>query len=153
MFGSMLNERTDAGAETIARLRRGLSSSSGAQSVESMAKAACFSERQFHRLMLQVLGETPGTHQRRLRLDRGAWLLLTSRMSVLQITLETGFENHETFTRAFRSRFGATPSSFRKDRGATLPRSIQVALAIAIHAAKARDQIHTATQRRGYNNA
>jgi AraC-like DNA-binding protein len=100
-----------------------------------MARAACFSRRQFHRLMVQVLGEPPGTRQRRLRLDRAAWLLLTSRDTVLHIALETGWESHETFTRAFRTRFGVTPSFFRKTRGATLPRSIRVALSIAIHAA------------------
>jgi AraC family transcriptional regulator len=83
--------------------------------------------------MVQVLGETPGTHQRRLRLDRGAWLLLTSRATVLDVALETGFENHETFTRAFRARFGITPSAFRTNHGATLPRSIRVALSIALH--------------------
>jgi transcriptional regulator GlxA family with amidase domain len=99
-----------------------------------MARAACFSRRQFHRLMVQVLGETPGTHQRRLRLDHGAWLLLTSRATVLEIALETGFGNHETFTRAFRARFGITPSAFRKNRGKTLPRSIRVAFSIALHA-------------------
>ena len=85
--------------------------------------------------MVQVFGETPGTHQRRLRLDRGAWLLLTSRGTVLDIALETGWESHETFTRAFRTRFGITPSAFRKARGATLPQSIRVALSIALHAA------------------
>ena len=46
--------------------------------------------------MVQVLGETPGTDQRRLRLDRWAWLLLISRATVLDVALETGFENHET---------------------------------------------------------
>lgn len=85
--------------------------------------------------MVQVLGETPGTRQRRLRLDRAAWLLLTARATILDIALETGWESHETFTRAFRTRFGVTPSSFRKTRGATLPQSIRVALSIAIHAA------------------
>jgi len=85
--------------------------------------------------MVQVLGETPGTHQRRLRLDRAAWLLLTSPTTILDIALEAGFEHHETFTRAFRTRFGVTPSSFRKNRGATLPRSIRVALSLALHAA------------------
>lgn len=98
-----------------------------------MARTACFSRRQFHRLAVQLMGETPGAHQRRLRLDRGAWLLLTSHATVLDIALETGWESHETFTRAFRTRFGVTPSSFRKTRGATLPRAIRVALSIAIH--------------------
>jgi transcriptional regulator GlxA family with amidase domain len=96
-----------------------------------MARAACFSRRQFHRLMVELLGETPGAHQRRLRLDRGAWLILTTRDTLLEIALEVGFENHETFTRAFRARFGATPSAFRKDRGATLPRPIRLGLSIA----------------------
>lgn len=118
---------------TAARLRRGFSTPEHPRHVEAMARAACFSRRQFHRLMLQVLGETPGTHQRRLRLDRAAWLLLTSRATVLDVALETGFENHETFTRAFRARFGITPSVFRKNRGKTLPRSIQVALSAALH--------------------
>jgi AraC-like DNA-binding protein len=119
--------------DTLARLRRGFVGTQSPLPVNAMARAACFSRRQFHRLMVQVLGETPGAHQRRLRLDRGAWLLLRSRATVLDVALETGFENHETFTRAFRARFGVTPSSFRKDRGGSLPRSIRVALAIALH--------------------
>ena len=77
---------------TAARLRRGFSAAEQPRRVEAMARAACFSRRQFHRLMLQVLGETPGTHQRRLRLDRAAWLLSTSRATVLDVALETGFK-------------------------------------------------------------
>jgi AraC-like DNA-binding protein len=125
---AILNDRA-----TAARLRGGFGAAEQPRRVEAMARAACFSRRQFHRLMLQVLGETPGTHQRRLRLDRAAWLLLTSRATVLDVALETGFENHETFTRAFRTRFGVTPSVFRKNRGKTLPRSIRVALSAALH--------------------
>jgi AraC family transcriptional regulator len=125
---------TSKDGDTVGRLRRGFSSTQEPHPVNAMAHAACFSRRQFHRLMVQVLGETPGTHQRRLRLDRGAWLLLTSRATVLEIALETGFENHETFTRAFRARFRVTPSAFRKNRGKTLPRSIRVAFSIALHA-------------------
>jgi AraC-like DNA-binding protein len=68
-------------------------------------------------------------------LDRGAWLLLTSRVTVLDVALETGFESHETFTRAFRTRFGETPSSFRKNRGTNLPRSIRLAFSLATRAA------------------
>jgi AraC family transcriptional regulator len=125
---AILKDRT-----TVARLRRGFGAPDRSSRVEPMARAACFSRRQFHRLMLQVLGETPGRHQRRVRLDRAAWLLLTSCATVLDVALESGFENHETFTRAFRTRFGVTPSVFRKNRGKTLPRSIRVALSAALH--------------------
>jgi transcriptional regulator GlxA family with amidase domain len=123
-------------SHSACRLRRGVGSRKGSVPVEAMARAACFSPRQFHRLMVQVLGETPGSHQRRLRLDHGAWLLLTSPATVLEIALENGFENHETFTRAFRQRFGETPSTFRKNRGARLPRSIQLAFSIAATATR-----------------
>jgi AraC family transcriptional regulator len=99
-----------------------------------MARAACYSPRQFHRLAVQLTGETPGAYQRRLRLDRGAWLLLNSRATVLEIALETGWENHESFTRAFRARFGLAPSRFRRTRGATLPFWLRAGLTIATHA-------------------
>ncbi|MCA1660299.1 MAG: helix-turn-helix transcriptional regulator [Verrucomicrobiaceae bacterium] len=107
-----------------------------------MARKACFSQRQFHRLTLRVLGETPAKHQRRVRLDRAAWLLLTTRATVLDIALQTGWESHEVFTRAFRARFGGTPSAFRKDRGKALPQSLRAGFAIAVNAA---------TERRGYS--
>ena len=128
--------------DTAGRLRRGLSSTQGPQAVNAMARTACFSRRQFHRLTLDVIGETPGAHQRRLRLDRAAWLLLTSRATVLDIALETGWESHETFTRAFRAQFGTTPSAFRKTRGATLPQSLRVAFSIAVHAATVHAKNH-----------
>lgn len=123
------------GGDTAERLRRGLSPAQGPRTVDVMARDACFSRRQFHRLTLQALGEAPGAHQRRLRLDRAAWVLLTSRATILEIALETGWESHETFTRAFRTQFGVTPSGFRKDRGVTLPPSMRAAFSIAIHAA------------------
>jgi transcriptional regulator GlxA family with amidase domain len=121
---------------TADRLRRGISSADGTQSVEVMARSACFSRRQFHRLMVEVLGETPGSHGRRLRLDRGAWLLLISQNTILDIALKTGFESHETFTRAFRARFGEAPSTFRRERGASLPRSLRLAFSIAVAATR-----------------
>ena len=128
--------------ETVRPLRRGLNQAPGRRAVEQMARAACFSRRQFHRLMVQHFGEAPGSHQRRLRLDRSAWLLLTSHLTILDIALETGFESHETFTRAFRTRFRETPSSFRKNRGSRLPQSIRLGFAIAANAA---------TERRNYS--
>ena len=101
-----------------------------------MARAACYSRRQFHRLAVRLTGETPAAYQRRLRLDRGAWLLLNSRATVLEIALETGWENHESFTRGFRTRFGVTPSRFRRERGTTLPFWLRAGLSLADYAQK-----------------
>jgi len=120
---------------TAGRLRRGLDPSRGPQGVATMARNACFSRRQFHRLTLEMIGETPAAHQRRLRLDRAAYLLLTSRATILHIALQTGWESHETFTRAFRVQFQTVPSTFRKNRGAALPRSMRAGFCLATHTA------------------
>ena len=128
--------RITRNAETSGRLRRGLNAADGPRGVNLMARKACFSRRQFHRLTLRVIGETPAAHQRRVRLDRAAWLLLTTRATVLDIALETGWESHEVFTRAFRARFATTPSALRKDRGKALPQSLRAGFAIAVNAAR-----------------
>jgi transcriptional regulator GlxA family with amidase domain len=118
--------------DTLARLRRALSVAEGPRTGDAMARAASFSRRQFHRLALQLIGETPAAHQRRLRLDRAGWLLLTSRATVLDIALAAGFESHESFTRAFRRQFRLSPSAFRAERGRTLPRAVRAGFSIAL---------------------
>ena len=139
---------------TAGRLRGGLSPAHGPRAVDVMARDACFSRRQFHRLTVRLIGETPGAHQRRLRLDRGAWLLLTSQATILEIALETGWHSHETFTRAFRARFRITPSAFRKNRGGTLPRSMRAGFTLALHAATRLQGISARqAERRGYSHA
>jgi AraC family transcriptional regulator len=67
-----------------------------------------------HRTLRAVLGETPKHYTLRLRVDRAAAALLSSRASVLDIALAYGFESHETFCRAFRRRFKISPSAYRK---------------------------------------
>jgi len=128
-----------ADRDTAERLRRGLISAQGRRGVDVMARTACFSRRQFHRLTVQLMGEAPAMHQRRLRLDQGARLLLTSRATILDIALETGWQSHETFIRAFRARFGVTPSVFRRERGSSLPRSMRLGFSISAHSNYAKE--------------
>lgn len=73
-----------------------------------------------HRTLRRMLGETPKQFTLRLRVDRAAAMLLASRSSILEIALECGFESHEAFCRAFRRRFGMSPSAYRK-RGLSGP--------------------------------
>jgi AraC family transcriptional regulator len=70
----------------------------------------------FHvqRLFAGVAGETLKQFTARLRLERAAAMLLTSSHSVLSVALACGFRSHETFTRLFHSRFGVTPSAYRR---------------------------------------
>lgn len=70
----------------------------------------------FHlqRVFARAVGETPKQFSFRLRLGRAAALLLATDESILDIALGCGFQSHETFSRAFRRRFGRTPSAYRK---------------------------------------
>jgi AraC-like DNA-binding protein/effector-binding domain-containing protein len=67
-----------------------------------------------HRTLRVALGETPKQFTLRLRIDHAAAALVNSWASILDIALECGFESHEAFCRAFRRRFGLSPSAYRK---------------------------------------
>lgn len=70
----------------------------------------------FHRTFRCEIGETPADYVERLRLERAAFHLHIQEASVLQIALDCGYRNHETFTRAFRRAFGRSPASYRRWR-------------------------------------
>ncbi len=84
-----------------------------------LAAIAGFSTFHFHRVFRALVGEAVQEHQRRLRLERAARRLLTTRRSVTRIAFEAGYEALEPFSRAFRAAFGRSPSAFR--RGSTPP--------------------------------
>src|SRR5215472_7993534 len=72
------------------------------------------SEFHAHRTLRAALGETPKQFTLRLRVDRAAAALVSSRSSVVDIALECGFESHAAFCRAFRRRFRMSPSAYRR---------------------------------------
>jgi len=104
-------------------------------SLQALAAQAGLSAFHLHRLFVGVTGETPKQYTQRLRVCRGAALLLTSSRTVLDIALACGFESHETFTRAFRRHFRQSPRAYRR-RGFALP---VTAAAAHRHAALVRD--------------
>src|SRR5450755_2271689 len=82
-------------------------------SLAALAQQAGLSVFHLHRVFSAAAGETPKQFTLRLRLDRAAVLLLTSRSSVLDVALSVGFQSHEAFCRAFRKKFGVTPRAYR----------------------------------------
>jgi effector-binding domain-containing protein len=70
----------------------------------------------FHlqRVFASTTGETPKQLTQRLRLERAAVMLLTSRDSILDVALACGFHSHEVFSRTFRKTFKMTPTAYRK---------------------------------------
>jgi AraC family transcriptional regulator len=85
----------------------------GGLTLEQLAERAGWSPFHLHRTFSEMVGETPKGYSLRLRLERAAARLVSTRDSVLDIALATGFRSHEVFTRAFRRQFGQTPASYR----------------------------------------
>jgi AraC family transcriptional regulator len=91
----------------------------------TLADVAHFSPFHFHRLFHALTGEPLGDYIRRRRLEMAAVRLRSQPDdTVLQIALGVGFGSAESFSRAFRARFSASPSQWRKSkRGQALART------------------------------
>jgi len=82
--------------------------------LDALAAVAHFSPFHFHRLFSAWMGETAGDYLRRRRCEIAATRLLAQpRVAVIQIALAVGFGSAEAFARAFKSRFGCSPTSWR----------------------------------------
>jgi len=68
-----------------------------------------------------MTGETPGEFVKRLRLAR-ATVLLRNRpgLDITGVALDSGFSGSSVFSRAFKDRFGVSPSAFRSASDARL---------------------------------
>jgi AraC family transcriptional regulator len=82
-------------------------------SLAALSRMVALSPFSLQRLFKAAIGETPKAYTLRLRLERAAFRLLTHESKVLTVALECGFQNHETFIRAFRRRFGRSPREYR----------------------------------------
>ena len=87
----------------------------GDLSLSRLAGLAGRSPAHFQRLFKRRVGETPRSYVERLRLEHAALRLWLLRTSVLDVALAVGYDSHETFTRAFRRRFGVLPKTIRKE--------------------------------------
>jgi AraC-like DNA-binding protein/uncharacterized damage-inducible protein DinB len=88
------------------------------QDANDLARHAFRSRTQFYRVFRAVIEETPAALRRRLLLERAAWQLSRTRLSVTDIGLNANYGSLEAFTRAFRKAFGVSPSIYRR-MGAT----------------------------------
>lgn len=79
-----------------------------------LPRLAYKSRTQFYRIFRALIDETPGGMRRRLLLERAAWRLSHTSLSVTEIALEAGYGSLEAFTRGFRRAFGASPSLYRR---------------------------------------
>lgn len=81
-----------------------------------LASRACLSRFHFDRLVSAALGEPPGAFRRRVLLERAAYQLSSSTVTVIRIGSDAGYTSPDAFTRAFTRAYAATPSAYRGQR-------------------------------------
>lgn len=101
-----------------ARMRRALDYIDGhldeALDLETVSRVAAFSKFHFHRQFSATFEVSVHRYVQLARLKRASRRLAGKDASVTEIALDAGYESPDAFARAFRQRFGQSPSSFRK---------------------------------------
>ncbi len=92
----------------------------GKLSLEHLASLGNYSPYHFHRIMRAYLGESIGAYIARIRLETSVHLLKMTSMPVGEVALKVGYENHASFNKAFKKRFGISPQEYRLDHETTL---------------------------------
>ncbi|MGB8812754.1 MAG: GlxA family transcriptional regulator, partial [Paracoccaceae bacterium] len=77
------------------------------------AAALNLSPRRLEQLFRATLGLTPGAYALHLRLAAARRMVTDTRHPLAEVALRTGFSSASTLSRAFKTQFGASPSSLR----------------------------------------
>lgn len=85
--------------------------------VSDIAGELGVSEAHFMRFFKEIMEMSFVTYLNHYRLTMAARLLRISGDSILEISQETGFQNLSNFNRAFKKKYGQTPSDYRKGNG------------------------------------
>lgn len=83
---------------------------------KELAELSGMSVSSFATRFKQVMGQQPGAYLRGWRLDQAAEALLHSSAPVESIADRVGYASKEAFSRAFQTKFGATPTAWRAAR-------------------------------------
>lgn len=81
----------------------------------ALCGVARYSKYHTVRIFKELTNHTPFEYIRALRLTKAANTLRDSGDQVTRIALESGFESHDGFTRAFVRQFGVTPQKYQRE--------------------------------------
>lgn len=118
---SMFTSAPTASGDVVQRVVDKITADPGADlTTTSLADEAGVSERHLTRLFLHDVGVTPGRFVRRARTESAAHLLVTTGLTMDRIAGRCGFGSAESLRQAFVSRYGVSPSHYRRTQ-ATRP--------------------------------
>jgi len=83
-------------------------------SLDELASRVGMSLASLKRICQEAINQSPGAFIRRLRMECAFRSLQNREMSVLEIALAVGFDDHSSFSRRFRETFGYSPTQARE---------------------------------------
>jgi AraC family transcriptional regulator len=83
--------------------------------LDALSSVAAYSKYHFHRQFTATFGLSVHRYIQLARMKRASyWLAYGDAQSVTDTAMDAGYDAPDAFARAFRQRFGQSPSSFRK---------------------------------------
>ena len=80
----------------------------------TLGRALALSRTQLYRRLKPLIGFSPASYIRYVRLSKAKEFLNKEDLTVSEVAYRTGFASHSHFTRAFREQFGFKPSEIRQ---------------------------------------
>jgi len=88
-------------------------------SLEDIACHAGLSKYYFTNKFQKHMGTTPIQHLAKVRMQKAMELLTTTRKTIHEIAIETGYDNANYFSKVFKKMIGMSADSFRRDKKMT----------------------------------
>jgi AraC family transcriptional regulator len=82
--------------------------------LNALSLIARVSKFHFHRVFKEYMGFSLGQYIKLKRLETAIWRFVYTEDKILEIALDSGYENHASFTRAFKKEMGCSPKEFKE---------------------------------------
>jgi len=82
-------------------------------SLDELASIACLSPSQFHRVFKKATHKTPFKYIEDLKMGKAYKSILVGTESINEITLNLGYRDYETFSRAFKRKYIFSPDDLK----------------------------------------
>ena len=84
--------------------------------VMTLAKVAGYSHFHFCRIFKIHIGESAMSYVTRLKLKRASFDLMYAHKSMIEVALDAGYQTPTGFLKAFKTRFGMTPTAYKSSK-------------------------------------
>lgn len=83
--------------------------------LDKLSEIANISKYHFHRIFKAVLNESPGEYIQRLKLEKTAFKLHTTKLTLKEIAEQVGYQTPESLSKAFKKHYGVNPQKYRQN--------------------------------------